>query len=70
MRVYELAREIGLDSKEVLAQATELGLEVKTASSGLTDEGAELLRLAFAPDAEETVEEPVAEEVGHGDEES
>jgi translation initiation factor IF-2 len=52
MRVYELARELGVDSKEVLAQAEELGLELKTASSGLDDEGAELLRLAFSPEEE------------------
>jgi translation initiation factor IF-2 len=57
MRVYELARELGLDSKEVLAQAQDLGVDVKTASSGLDDESAELVRLAFAPE-----EEPVAEE--------
>jgi translation initiation factor IF-2 len=52
MRVYELARELGVDSKEVLAQAEELGLELKTASSGVDDEGAELLRLAFTPEEE------------------
>ena len=39
-RVYELARELGLESKEVLARALELGLEVKTASSGLDEDGA------------------------------
>jgi translation initiation factor IF-2 len=50
VRIYELARELGLDSKEVLEQAQELGLEVKTASSGLDDESADLLRLAFAGD--------------------
>ena len=50
MRVYELARELGLESKDVLAQAQELGLEVKTASSGLDDEGAELVRMAFSPE--------------------
>ena len=50
MRVYELARDLGVDSKEVLAQAEELGLELKTASSGVDDESAELLRLAFAPE--------------------
>ncbi len=54
MRVYELARELGVESKELLAQAHDLGLEVKTASSGLDDDGAELLRLALAP--EETKE--------------
>ncbi|HUG09269.1 MAG TPA: translation initiation factor IF-2 [Acidimicrobiia bacterium] len=53
MRVYELARELGIDSKEVLVQATELGLELKTASSGVDEEGAELLRLAFSPEDEE-----------------
>lgn len=64
MRVYELARELGLDSKDVLAQAKELGVEAKTASSGLSDEAADLLKLAFAPEeeaAEEVAEEPVEE---------
>ena len=37
-RVYELARDMGLDSKEVLARAQELGIEVKTASSGLAED--------------------------------
>ncbi|MGA7096092.1 MAG: translation initiation factor IF-2 [Acidimicrobiia bacterium] len=50
MRVYELARELGLDSKDLLQQAQDLGIEVKTASSGLDDEAAELLKLAVAGD--------------------
>lgn len=62
MRVYELARDLGVDSKEVLAQAQELGIEVKTASSGLNEEGAELIRLAFAP-AEEATATEVIEDV-------
>ena len=62
MRVYELARELGVDSKEVLAQAGDLGLELKTASSGLDSESAELLRLAFAP-AEDTTEAAAVEEI-------
>ncbi len=53
MRVYELARDLGLDSKVVLEQAQALGLDVKTASSGLDDESAELLRLAIAGDEPE-----------------
>ena len=67
MRVYELARDLGEDSKEVLAHAQELDIEVKTASSGLSEEGAELIRLSFAPAdevgevAEPTEEEPVTE---------
>ena len=62
MRVYELAREIGVDSKEVLEHARELGLEVKTASSGLDDESAELLRLALSPEEPEPQEEPQPQE--------
>jgi len=57
VRIYELARELDLESKEVLEHAKELGLDVKTASSGVDDEGADLLRLAFAP------EEAVADEM-------
>jgi translation initiation factor IF-2 len=62
VRVYELARELGLESKVVLEQAQELGLDVKTASSGMDDEGAELVRMAFAPDEAPAaaVEEPAA----------
>lgn len=59
MRVYELARDLGVESKDVLAQAEELDIEVKTASSGLSDEEAELLRLAFTP-----ADEPAAEPEG------
>lgn len=62
MRIYELARELDLESKEVLAHAKELGLDVKTASSGVDDEGADLLRLAFAPE-EASAEEAPAEDV-------
>lgn len=50
MRVYELARELDVESKDVLSRAEELDIEVKTASSGLSDEEADLLRLAFAPE--------------------
>ncbi len=53
MRVYELARDLGVDSKELLSQAQDLGIDVKTASSGLDDESAELLRLAVAGDQDQ-----------------
>ncbi len=72
LRVYELARELGVESKEVLERARDLGIEVKTASSGVDEEGAELIRLAFAEadtgDLEDTpgsgapIPEEVAEE--------
>ena len=47
MRVYELARDLGVDSKEILAHAQDLGVAAKTASSGLADDAVELLRLSF-----------------------
>ncbi len=55
-RVYELARDLGLDSKDVLARALELGVAVKTASSGLAEDDVALVRLSYeeekAPPAE------------------
>jgi translation initiation factor IF-2 len=57
MRVYELARELDLESKDVLTRAQELGLDVKTASSGLDEDGQELVRLSYA----ETDEAPAAD---------
>lgn len=55
-RVYELARDLGLDSKDVLARAQELDIEVKTASSGLNEGAAALVRMSF-DDTTETPEE-------------
>jgi translation initiation factor IF-2 len=70
MRVYELARDLGVDSKLVLEQAQALGLDVKTASSGLDEEAAELLRLAVAGDepAVAEVEAPASEAEPDADE--
>ncbi|HEY5890555.1 MAG TPA: translation initiation factor IF-2 [Acidimicrobiia bacterium] len=48
VRVYELARDLGLESKDVLDKARDLGLEVKTASSGLDSEGVTLLKSALS----------------------
>jgi translation initiation factor IF-2 len=51
MRAYELARELGVESKEVLERAAELGISLASASSGLDDDSAALLRLAFEEEA-------------------
>lgn len=66
MRVYELAREIEVESKELVARAKDLGIEVKTASSGLSEEDAEILKLSYAEergdsDAATTEPAPAAE---------
>jgi translation initiation factor IF-2 len=62
-RVYELARELGRESKDVLSRAQELGIEVKTASSGLDEDAAALVRLSYDGEKPSVVEEPsIAEE--------
>ena len=56
-RVYELARDLDLESKDLLERAHDLGIEVKTASSGLEEDAVALLRLSYeeeAPTAEST----------------
>jgi translation initiation factor IF-2 len=47
MRVYELARDLGRESKDVLARAHDLGIDAKTASSGISDDDAALVRLSY-----------------------
>ncbi len=61
-RIYELARELELESKEVLSRAQELGLEVKTASSGLDEDEAGLVRLSYQEESESEAAEPAAAE--------
>ena len=51
-RLYEIARELGFESRDILERALELGLEVKTASSGLEEDDAALLVLSFQETAE------------------
>ena len=46
IRIYSLAREVGLSSKEVLAALREIGIEKKSHSSTVTLEEAERLRAA------------------------
>lgn len=47
-RIYEVARDLGLESKDVLERALELGLEVKTASSGLDEAAVAQVRGSYA----------------------
>ncbi|MFQ5967754.1 MAG: translation initiation factor IF-2 [Acidimicrobiia bacterium] len=55
-RVYELARSMGRESKELLERAHELGIDVSTASSGLDEDEAALVILSFEEQAEEAPE--------------
>jgi len=49
MRVYALAKELSLTSKELLARLKEMGIEVASHSSSLTEEEADRVRQDLAP---------------------
>ena len=55
-RLYEIAKELGKESKEVVARAKELGLDVKSHSSSVEAATAEQIAASFksapAPKAE------------------
>ncbi len=64
-RIHQIAKELDLASADILHQAKELGIEVKTASSGLTEEEEELVKLALMPEDEpefETEDPPEQED--------
>ena len=56
-RVYDIAKELGIDSKVALAKLIELGEFVKSGSSTITPPVAKKLREAF-PDAKPAAEAP------------
>ena len=61
-RIHQIAKELDIASADVLFHAKELGFEVKTASSGLTEEEEELLKLALLPEDEPESESEVVQE--------
>ena len=62
-RIHQIAKELDLASADILHQAKLLGIEVKTASSGLTEEEEELVKLALTPaDEPEAGPEKVSEQ--------
>ena len=61
-RIHQIAQEFDIASADVLFHAKELGFEVKTASSGLTEEEEELLKLALLPEDEPESESEVVQE--------
>ena len=61
-RIHQIAKELDIASADVLFHAKELGFEVKTASSGLTEEEEELLKLALLPEDEPESDSEVVQE--------
>ena len=68
-RIHQIAKELDIASADILFHAKELGIEVKTASSGLTEDEEQLVKLSLFPETEsdsatvEEVSEPVDEKV-------
>ena len=57
MRLHELAKELGADSKKLLAIAKELNLGVKSHSSNIPKGAEGILRAAWAEELEEMAQE-------------
>ncbi len=61
IRIHEIAKELGMSSKDTVEKAVEMGFEVKAASSGVTPEEAESL-INFILTGEKNVPEVKKEE--------
>ena len=48
IKIYEIAKEIGLTSKEIIEKAKELGIEAKSHMSGIEEEEANRIKTAFS----------------------
>ena len=59
-RLYEIAKELGKESKEVVARAKELGLEVKSHASSVEAAAAEKIVASFKPAAPKAEAKPAA----------
>ncbi len=55
MRVHELAKEFGMDSKELLSRIQGMKIPAKSHASMLTDENVDKIRKAIAPELGEKV---------------
>ncbi len=59
-RLYEIAKELGKESKEVVARAKELGLDVKSHSSSVEEAVAAKIAASFKPAAPKAETKPAA----------
>ena len=58
-RLYEIAKELGKESKEVVARAKELGLEVKNHASSVEAAAAEKIVASFKPATPKQKQQPL-----------
>ena len=59
MKVYELAREIGIPNKELIAKMQEMGIDVKSHLNVIDDQDVDKVRNTFSMDVSEVENEPV-----------
>ena len=55
IKIHELAKEMGLTSKEVIEKAIKLGIEAKTHMSGVDENEAEKIKSAFGKERKEEI---------------
>ncbi|MGE5579186.1 MAG: translation initiation factor IF-2 [Bacillota bacterium] len=60
IRVYELAKELGIDSKEVINALGQMGTSVKNHMAALDDASVDAVRKRFSPPAAQKVAQPAA----------
>jgi translation initiation factor IF-2 len=61
MRVHELAKELGMGSKELVDKLKAMNVPIKGHMSGLDDDTVELIRQEFATEKEKAIEENILE---------
>jgi len=61
VKIYELAKEFGMQSKELLEEIQKLGIPAKTPSSSLVDAYVDIVRMQLAPLIEQRQAEVAAE---------
>jgi translation initiation factor IF-2 len=63
IRVYQLAKELNLSSKELIEKLAEMDIQVKAHTSSLDEKTCDLLKAKFGKQEQAKVEEPKKEEV-------
>jgi len=66
-RIHQIAKELDIASADILFHAKELGIEVKTASSGLTEEEEQLVKLSLFPESD--AENEIVDDIGSSENE-
>ena len=63
IKIHEIAKEIGLTSKEIIEKANELGIEAKSHMSGVDEQEAEKIKKAFSKNSKKDESKKVTEKV-------